>query len=112
MTTRTGRWIRAADRPSDLRLPLIVDAMSASEAFFLEGPEGEPAVDGRLFGGPGGGRSAAARYSTTASASISTSISGSINRDTSTIAVVGLMPANTSPCARPIASQSRTMLVT
>jgi hypothetical protein len=47
-----------------------------------------------------------------ASASISTSISGSIRWLTSTMVVAGRMEPKTSPCARPTASQSRTMFVT
>ena len=47
----------------------------------------------------------------TASASISTSISGSIRRLTSTMVVAGRISRNTSPCALPMASQS-SMFVT
>ena len=43
---------------------------------------------------------------TMASASISTSISGLMSRLTSTMLVAGRMSPNTSPCARPTASQS------
>ena len=46
-----------------------------------------------------------------ASASISTSMSGSISRETSTRDDAGRMPLKTSPCASAIVSQSR-MLVT
>ncbi len=49
---------------------------------------------------------------TIASASISTSMSGSMSPLTSTIAVAGRMAPKTSPCARPTASQSRSMLIT
>jgi len=44
-----------------------------------------------------------------ASASISTSISGSINARTSTIDVAGRISPNVSPCARPMASQALTL---
>jgi hypothetical protein len=44
---------------------------------------------------------------TIASASISTSIRGSIKALTSTMLVAGRMEPKTAPCARPIASQSR-----
>src|SRR5688572_10393009 len=47
-----------------------------------------------------------------ASPSISTSITGSINARTSTMLVAGRISANTSPCARPTACQSRPMLTT
>ena len=47
----------------------------------------------------------------TASASISTSIAGSISAATCTIVVAGRMSPKTSPCARPISSQ-REMSVT
>ena len=40
-------------------------------------------------------------YPMMASASISTSMSGSIKRFTSTMVVAGLIDPNTSPCARP-----------
>jgi len=48
---------------------------------------------------------------TTATASISTSILGSIRPETSTIVITGRIAPNTSPCARPTSS-ARAMSVT
>jgi hypothetical protein len=53
-----------------------------------------------------------AQSSTIASASISTSISGEINRTTCTMLVAGRTSPKNSPWARPIASQSRSMSTT
>jgi hypothetical protein len=51
------------------------------------------------------GESLAAAHGKTASASISTSISGAIRRDTSTIVAAGRTSRKNSPWARPTASQ-------